>query len=142
MKKLSKILLIAFAIGILFCGCSVREEQYTDYNNGAALYGPCIFYNGNKYVTPPYEQISHKLPADAEYWGTSTEEGSEQYINGVLVSDVHTLDTDENVQITCINGGLAFYKSADEKRVYTKTEAPENSSAVPYYSCYAMVENE
>ena len=88
-----------------------------------------------------YENISYELPEDVNYWGTSSKEGSEQYINGILVCDVHNLDTDENVKITCINGGLEFYKSTDEKRVYTKSKVPDDSDAVPYYSCYEMVEN-
>ncbi len=139
-KKIYIILFAVLTIVLLFVGCSDNNEYNVDGNNGA-LYGPCIFYNGNQYVTPPYENISYELPEDVNYWGTSFQYGSEQYINGVLVCDVHNLNTNENVKITCINGGLEFYKSTDEKKVYTKSKAPDDSDAVPYYSCYVMVEN-
>lgn len=121
----------------MFAGCSDKSEYHPGKNGEALIYGPCIFYNGNTYVTPQYENISEELPDDAAYWGTSSVESSEQLINGVLVSNVHNLDTDENVQITAISG-YEFYKSADEKKVYCRSKNANGDNASAYYTCYVL----
>lgn len=137
LKKIFKILLIILSVILLFAGCSDKSEYHPGKNGETLIYGPCIFYNGNTYVTPQYENVSEELPDDAVYWGTSSVESSEQLINGVLVSNVHNLDTDENVQITAISG-YEFYKSADEKRVYCRSKNANGDNASAYYTCYVL----
>lgn len=137
LKKIFKILLIILSVILLFAGCSDKNEYHPEKNGEALIYGPCIFYNGNTYVTPQYENVSKELPDDAVYWGTSSVESSEQLINGVLVSNVHNLDTDKNVQITAISG-YEFYKSADEKRVYCRSKNANGDNASAYYTCYVL----
>lgn len=137
LKKIFKILLIILSVILLFAGCSGKSEYHPGKNGEALIYGPCIFYNGNTYVTPQYENVSKELPDDAVYWGTSLVESSEQLINGVLVSNVHNLDTDKNVQITAISG-YEFYKSADEKRVYCRSKNANGDNASAYYTCYVL----
>ncbi|MDE5973905.1 MAG: hypothetical protein K2G73_04460 [Eubacterium sp.] len=137
MKKIFKILLIILSLILLFAGCSDDSEYIPGKNGKGLIYGPCIFYNGNTYVTPQYENVVKDLPDDADYWGTSSVESSEQLINGVLVSNVHNLDTDENVQITAISG-YEFYKSADEKRLYCRGKNANGDNASAYYTCYVL----
>ncbi len=137
LKKIFKILLIILSVILLFAGCSDKSEYHPGKNGEPLIYGPCIFYNGNTYVTPQYENVSEELPDDAVYWGTSSVESSEQLINGVLVSNVHNLDTDKNVQITAISG-YEFYKSADEKRVYCRSKNANGDNASAYYTCYVL----
>lgn len=137
LKKIFKILLIILSVILLFAGCSDKSEYHPGKNGEALIYGPCIFYNGNTYVTPQYENVSKELPDDAVYWGTSSVESSEQLINGVLVSNVYNLDTDKNVQITAISG-YEFYKSVDEKRVYCRSKNANGDNASAYYTCYVL----
>lgn len=137
LKKIFKILLIILSVILLFAGCSDKSEYHPGKNGEALIYGPCIFYNGNTYVTPQYENVSKELPDDSVYWGTSSVESSEQLINGVLVSNVYNLDTDKNVQITAISG-YEFYKSADEKRVYCRSKNANGDNASAYYTCYVL----
>lgn len=137
LKKIFKILLIILSVILLFAGCSGKSEYHPGKNGEALIYGPCIFYNGNTYVTPQYENVSKELPDDSVYWGTSSVESSEQLINGVLVSNVYNLDTDKNVQITAISG-YEFYKSVDEKRVYCRSKNANGDNASAYYTCYVL----
>lgn len=139
-NKQIKIVLAVLSVILLFAGCTKSVyDQPVGMNDDAAIYGPVIFYNGNSYAVPPYEHISKELPDDAEYWGTSSEQSSEQIINGVLVDDVYNLDTDENVQITHM-GGCAFYKSADNKRVYREVTGTNNGVTSTYYECFVLRE--
>lgn len=137
LKKIFKILLIILSVILLFAGCFGKSEYHPGKNGEALIYGPCIFCNGNTYVTPQYENVSEELPDDAVYWGTSSVESSEQLINGVLVSNVYNLDTDKNVQITAISG-YEFYKSVDEKRVYCRSKNANGDNASAYYTCYVL----
>lgn len=137
-KKWITILLIVLSAVLLLVGCNKSaNEQIAGMKGDAAIYGPVIFYNENFYVTPPYEHISKELPDDAEYWGTSSEQSSDQIIDGVLVADVYNLDTDENVQITHM-GGCTFYKSADNQKIYREDISTNNDITSVYYECFAL----